>query len=64
MNEHTNGLLRQYFPKDQNLNDLSELDILRVEKLLNNRPRKSLNLETPQEAFDRLSSDMLNLGAQ
>ena len=64
LNEHTNGLVRQYFPKSQSFTDVTSEDILRVETLLNNRPRKVLNFETPQEAFDRLSSDMLYLRTQ
>ncbi len=55
LNEHTNGLVRQYFPKGTNFNDISETDIYKVEELLNNRPRKSLGFETPLEAFNRLS---------
>jgi IS30 family transposase len=60
LNEHTNGLIRQYFPKSQSLSDVSAADILKVETLLNNRPRKILNFETPLEAFARLSSDVLS----
>jgi IS30 family transposase len=59
LNEHTNGLVRQYFPKSENFTDVTLEDIHRVETLLNNRPRKALGFETPLEAFDRLSSNML-----
>ena len=59
LNEHTNGLVRQYFPKSQSFTDTSLEDVQRVETLLNNRPRKALNFETPLEAFDRLSSVMI-----
>lgn len=59
LNEHTNGLVRQYFPKSQSFTDTSLEDIQRVEALLNTRPRKVLNFETPQEAFERLSSVMI-----
>jgi IS30 family transposase len=59
LNEHTNGLVRQYFPKSQSFTDTSLEDIQRVETLLNNRPRKALSFETPLEAFDRLSSVMI-----
>jgi len=55
LNEHTNGLVRQYFPKSMNFDDISEEDVERVERLLNNRPRKSLEFETPLEAFSRMS---------
>lgn len=56
LNEHTNGLVRQYFPKGTNFNNVSEEDVERVEAILNNRPRKSLGFETPLEAFHRLST--------
>jgi len=59
LNEHTNGLVRQYFPKSQSFTDASLEDVQRVETLLNNRPRKALSFETPLEAFDRLSSVMI-----
>ncbi len=55
LNEHTNGLVRQYFPKEKRFDEISPEDIERVEILLNNRPRKILNFETPLETFRRLS---------
>lgn len=55
LNEHTNGLVRQYFPKEKRFDEISLEDIERVETLLNNRPRKILNFETPLETFRRLS---------
>lgn len=55
LNEHTNGLVRQYFSKGMNFEDISEADIERVERLLNNRPRKILAFETPLEAFQRMT---------
>ena len=58
LNEHTNGLVRQYFPKGVSFYDISEEDVERVEALLNNRPRKVLEFETPLEAFNRLSRNM------
>jgi len=51
LNEHTNGLVRQYCPKGTNLNDYSEADIQYIEDQLNNRPRKVLDYRTPREAF-------------
>ena len=59
LNEHTNGLVRQYFPKTQSFLDTTQEDIERVETLLNNRPRKALNFETPIETFSRLSINVL-----
>jgi len=55
LNEHTNGLVRQYFPKSQRLDLVSDEDLKKVEVLLNNRPRKILHFSTPQEVFTRLS---------
>jgi len=55
LNEHTNGLVRQYFPKDKLFDEISSEELDRVEILLNNRPRKVLQYYSPQEIFDRLS---------
>ena len=55
LNEHTNGLVRQYFPKHKRFDEISDIEIQIVEDLLNNRPRKVLNYETPLEVFNRLS---------
>ena len=51
LNEHTNGLVRQYFPKGTNFTMLTQDQVMEVEKKLNNRPRFSLNFETPAERF-------------
>lgn len=51
LNEHTNGLVRQYCPKSMNLLDLSEGYLQYVEDLLNNRPRAVLDFQTPNEVF-------------
>ncbi len=56
LNEHTNGLVRQYFPKNKNFDEISDFELQMVEDLLNNRPRKVLNYETPLEVFNRLST--------
>jgi len=52
--ENTNGLLRQYFPKGTDFTQVSAQEIRVAEKQLNSRPRKTLNWETPSEAFHRL----------
>lgn len=49
--ENTNGLLRQYFPKKQDFRKLTQKEVARVEKQLNERPRKMLGWKTPQEAI-------------
>jgi len=46
-NENTNGLLRQYFPKGMNLSDISQAELNRVARELNERPRETLNWRTP-----------------
>ena len=52
LNEHTNGLVRQYFPKSTNLNLITDRELKHVENLLNNRPRKVLGYRTPREVFE------------
>ena len=54
LNEHSNGLVRQYFPKNKRFDEISSEDLQEVETLLNNRPRKILNFSTPLEVFNRL----------
>lgn len=51
LNENTNGLLRQYFPKGQSLKGLTERHLQRVVDRLNDRPRKCLGYKTPREVF-------------
>jgi IS30 family transposase len=50
-NENTNGLIRQYFPKGTDFQDISHANVRRVENLLNNRPRACLGFKTPAEVF-------------
>ena len=50
-NENTNGLLRQFFPKGVDFDQISPSDADRAVELLNNRPRKCLNYRTPTEVF-------------
>ena len=51
LNEHTNGLFRQYFPKGSDFSILFDADVQRVEDKLNSRPRKILGYQTPREIF-------------
>lgn len=56
LNEHTNGLVRQYFPKGTSFDSISNEDIAKVENLLNNRPRKILNFKTPIQVFEQMTA--------
>jgi IS30 family transposase len=51
LNEHTNGLVRQYFPKKTDFATLTQAQVAAVEKKLNTRPRKVLNFNTPENVF-------------
>lgn len=51
LNEHTNGLVRQYLPKSTEFTGVSDDEIKAIENRLNNRPRKVLQYKTPFEVF-------------
>jgi IS30 family transposase len=51
LNEHINGLIRQYLPKSTDFTQLTHWDIKRIENRLNNRPRKTLGFKTPNEVY-------------
>lgn len=53
-NEPTNGLLRDYFPKGEDLRHLSPQDLLAVADELNARPRRTLGWARPPELFAAL----------
>lgn len=54
-NENANGLLRQYFPKSEVLNNIDDGDVFHAVHKLNSRPRKCLGFLTPYEKFKRLT---------
>ena len=51
LNENMNGLIRQYLPKGQSFDNLTNEDIQRIMNKLNNRPRKCLGYKTPNQVF-------------
>jgi len=51
LNENTNGLVRQYFPKKYDFARIADKNLQQVQDLLNNRPRKTLGYRTPNEVF-------------
>lgn len=55
LNENTNGLIRQYFPKKSSFEMISRNDLVFVMNRLNNRPRKCLGYKTPAEVFGNFS---------
>jgi IS30 family transposase len=61
LNENTNGLLRQYFPKKMSLRDISQHDVDDAVYKLNHRPRKCLGYRTPHEVFYNLPLEPITL---
>ena len=53
LNENTNGLIRQYFPKETDLREVSSERIAFVMERLNHRPRKTLAFNSPHDIFQR-----------
>ena len=50
-NENTNGLIRQYFPKDLDFTTITQQEIDMAMERLDNRPRKRLGYQTPNQVF-------------
>ena len=51
LNENTNGLVRQYFPKHHRFATITQQEVKEVVRKLNHRPRKALGFRTPQKVF-------------
>lgn len=49
--EQVNSLIRRFIPKKSDISEITGTEIYKIEKLLNNRPRKCLNFKTPYEVF-------------
>jgi IS30 family transposase len=59
LNEHTNGLIRQYLPKKTDFTHISKEEIITIQERLNHRPRKVLEYRTPHEVFfEEFSKEM------
>ena len=56
-NENSNGLLREFYPKQIDLSQTNEKEVQQVIELLNNRPRKCINYKTPNELFNEYLLD-------
>jgi len=62
LNEYTNKLIRQFFPKSMELNKVKQKENILVMDLLNKRPRKKLQFKTPEKVFfDNFKTEMKNL---
>jgi IS30 family transposase len=51
LNEHTNGLIRQYLPKRTPFDGVSQKQLDKIVEKINNRPRKVLDYRTSNEVF-------------
>jgi transposase, IS30 family len=61
LNENTNGLLRQYFPKKMDFRKINDKSIDYAMKRLNNRPRKTLGLKHQMRCFSKISTTTITL---
>ena len=53
-NENTNGLLRQYLPKETDLKNYTADDLKKIQRSLTGRPRKTLGYRMPEEKLSEL----------
>jgi transposase, IS30 family len=59
INENTNGLIRQYFPKGTDFNEVTDEQVKAVMDKLNNRPRRTRGCRSPNELFKGQRVDLL-----
>ena len=59
-NENTNGLIRRHFPKGTDFLSITKKQLDQVVNLLNHRPRKCLNYQTPFEVFNNITHGALS----
>ena len=52
--ENTNMLIRDFFPKGTDFSRITDIELQKVQELLNDRPRKVLNFYTPNEVFTKI----------
>lgn len=57
-NENTNGLIRDFYPKGTNFNQITDADLAETQRLLNIRPRKTLDYRKPSDMMDQLISSV------
>jgi len=61
-NENTNGRIRRYIPKWDNIGRYSHAEVQEIENWLNHTPRKCLNYKTPYEVMlEGIQSDQSNV---
>ena len=51
LSEHTNGIVRQYIPKNTDFKDITDKEIREYQYKINNRPRKVLMFKKPKDLF-------------
>ncbi|MDA7892352.1 IS30 family transposase [Akkermansiaceae bacterium] len=51
LNENTNGMIRQYFPKKTDFSTITRKEVKEIQDKLNRRPRKRLDFQTPNDLF-------------